>query len=167
MPHLLVTQLRFTRSEFVRCLDGVTDAEARQRFGPMNSISWIVGHLANQEHAYWVLVAQGENIAPGLNDRVGYGKPASTPPLDEMWDIWHKVTAAADPFLDTLTPDLLQGHMEWQGKPMFSNTGALLMRNIYHYWFHSGEAYAIRQQLGHTGLPDFVGDMSHVEYAPE
>ena len=167
MPHLLVTQLRFTRSEFVRCLDGVTDAEARQRFGPMNSISWIVGHLTNQEHAYWVLVAQGENIAPGLNDRVGYGKPASTPPLDEMWDIWHKVTAAADPFLDTLTPDLLQGHMEWQGKPMFSNTGALLMRNIYHYWFHSGEAYAIRQQLGHTGLPDFVGDMSHVEYAPE
>lgn len=167
MPHLLVTQLRFARSEFVRCLEGLSDADARRRLEPMNSISWIVGHLANQEHAYWVLVAQGENIAPGLNDRVGYGKPASTPPLDEMWDIWRKVTAAADPFLDTLTPALLQGHMEWNGKPMLSNTGTLLMRNIFHYWFHTGEAHAIRQQRGHPNLPDFVGDMSHVEYMPE
>src|SRR5438105_8640056 len=36
MTHPLVQQLRFTRSEFKRGLDGVTDAEARQRFMPMN-----------------------------------------------------------------------------------------------------------------------------------
>ena len=55
MPHLLVTQLRFTRSELVRCLEGVSDADARRRFEPMNCISWIVGHLADQENHFWVL----------------------------------------------------------------------------------------------------------------
>jgi hypothetical protein len=43
----------------------------------------------------------------------------------------------------------------------------MLMRNIYHYWFHTGEIHAIRQMLGHSGLPDFVGDMSKAAYYPE
>jgi hypothetical protein len=43
----------------------------------------------------------------------------------------------------------------------------MLMRNIYHYWFHTGEAHAIRQILGHTQLPDFVGDMTVAMYLPE
>jgi hypothetical protein len=30
---------------------------------------------------------------------------------------------------------------------------------IYHYWYHTGENAAIRQNLGHTGLPNFVGDI--------
>jgi hypothetical protein len=40
-----------------------------------------------------------------------------------------------------------------------SNIGALLLRVIYHYWYHIGEIMAIRQQLGHHGLPDFVGNI--------
>ena len=51
-PHPLVIQLRFTRSEFERCLDGVSDEDARHCFEPMNCISWIIGHLASQEHIY-------------------------------------------------------------------------------------------------------------------
>ena len=45
--------------------------------------------------------------------------------------------------------------------------GTLLLRNTYHYWFHSGEASAVRQMLGHANLPDFVGDMREVPYRPE
>ena len=30
---------------------------------------------------------------------------------------------------------------------------------IYHYWYHIGENMAIRQMLGQTKLPDFVGDL--------
>jgi hypothetical protein len=30
-----------------------------------------------------------------------------------------------------------------------------------------GEAHAIRQMLGHTDLPQFVGDMSEALYRPE
>jgi CTP:molybdopterin cytidylyltransferase MocA len=167
MSHPLVTQLRFTRSELVRCLQGVSDEDARRRIDPMNCISWIVGHLAAQENAFWVLAAQGQRIVPGLNDLVGYGKPASTPPLDEMWAAWRTITAAADRYLDTLTPELLQTHLEWQGKPYPESVGTLLQRNIYHYWFHTGEAHAIRQMLGHGKLPEFVGDMETAVYRPE
>jgi uncharacterized damage-inducible protein DinB len=165
--HPLVTQLRFARSEFQRCLDGVSAEDAVHRFEPMNCISWIVGHLANQENVYWVLVAQGREIAPGLRELVGYGQPASTPPLDEMWAVWRIITAAADEFLDTLTTERLQVFFERRGRVVDESVGTLLMRNIYHYWFHMGEAHAIRQMLGHRDLPQFVGDMSEAIYRPE
>ena len=84
MVHPLVDQLRFARSEWVRALEGVSDEDARRRLIPMNSISWIVGHLAWQENRYWLQLAQGQDVAPHLNALVGYGKPATTPPLDEM-----------------------------------------------------------------------------------
>jgi uncharacterized damage-inducible protein DinB len=167
MTHPFVTQLRFARSEFVRCLEGISAEDARVRLESMNCISWIVGHLANQENRYWVLAAQGQTSAPHLNDLVGYGKPASTPPLDEMWEVWREVTAAADVYLDTLTPEILQTHFEWKGKPYPESAGTLLQRNIYHYWFHTGEAHAIRQMLGHSDLPQFVGDMERAVYRPE
>jgi hypothetical protein len=165
--HPLVTQLRFARSEFVRCLDDVSAEDAIHRFEPMNCISWMVGHLASQENAYWVLLPTGRNPAPTLHELVGFGKPASTPPLDEMWEAWHLVTSEADQFLDTLTVDKLLTHLEWKGKPRPESIGTMLLRNTYHYWFHLGEAYAIRQKLGHADLPQFVGDMSAAVYRPE
>lgn len=167
MPHPLVSQLRFTRSEFVRCLKGVSTADAVRRFEPMNCISWIVGHLAQQENAYWVLWAQGQELAPELVESVGWGYPASTPTLNEMWDAWHTITASADAYLDTVTPQLLQTHFDLGNEKARESVGTLLLRNTYHYWFHAGEAHAIRQLLGHTDLPQFVGNMSAAEYRPE
>src|SRR5262245_53694220 len=41
MPHPLVTQLRFTRSEWVRGLKAVTADEATRQFGPINPIAWM------------------------------------------------------------------------------------------------------------------------------
>ena len=166
-PHLLVAQLRFARSEFVRGLEGVSAEDARRRLMPMNCISWMVGHMANQEHRYWVIFAQQKNIAPDLYELVGYGKPASTPPLDKMWAAWRKVTAAADEYLDTLTPGIMQGFLLRDGKPVDETIGTLLMRNIYHYCVHTGEASAIRQMLGHTNLPEFVGNINTAAYRPE
>ncbi len=167
MTHPLVAQLRFTRSELMRCLQGVSDADARRRIEPMNCLSWMVGHLADQENRYWVVVAQGQTLAQELNDQVGYRKPASTPPFEEMWSTWRVITEAADRYLDTLTLELMQTYFEWKGKPMGENIGTMLLRNIHHYWFHIGEAYALRQMLGHTDLPEFVGDMSTAGYRPE
>ena len=166
MPHPLVSQLWFTRSEFVRCLKGVSAEDAVRRLEPMNCLSWIVGHLAAQEHYLWVEVGQGRSLVPGLYELVGYGQPASTPPLDEMWDAWHTITAAADEFLEALTPQDLELRPERNGRVLRESVGTLLMRNIYHYWFHTGEAHAIRQMLGHGDLPQFVGDMSRVVYRP-
>lgn len=168
MTHPLVIQLRFARSELVRALEGVSDEEARRRFEPMNSISWMVGHLANQENAYWVLLAQGEKLEPGLRDLVGHGRPASTPPLAEMWTAWRNITAAADAYLDTVTAATLQTHFEWRGEPFKESIGTLLLRVIYHYWYHIGESQAVRQLLGHSDLPEFIGDVgAYAPYRPE
>jgi len=155
--HPLVEHLHFARSEFVRCLEGVSEEAAIQRLVPMNCISWMVGHLANQEQRYWVERAQKRTVVSGLNNRVGYGQPASTPPLSEMWEAWQTVTAAADEYLVTLTPSDLLTTLMVDGKLMTENVGQLLYRNLYHYWFHTGEAHAVRQQLGDGDLPQFVG----------
>jgi uncharacterized damage-inducible protein DinB len=156
----LVTQLRFARSEFVRGLEGVTEEEAMRRFLPMNSIGWMVGHLANQENRYWVRLAQGEELFPDLNAMVGFGKPASTPLLKEMWATWKAVTEKADQYLDSITPEITQTYFLLKnGKMVDESVGTLLLRNTYHYWYHTGEAAAVRQMLGHTDLPQFVGDL--------
>jgi hypothetical protein len=167
MIHPLVTQLRFARSEFVRCFEGVPPEDACRRLEPLNCLSWIVGHLASQEHFLWVQMAQGQNIAPGLRRLVGFRQPASTPPWDEMWDLWKAITRAADTYLDRLTPEMLKTHLEWEGEPIPEDIGITLLRNIYHYWFHLGEAHAIRQMLGHADLPVYVGDMPNVMYTVE
>jgi len=168
MSHPLVDQLRFTRSEFKRALKGLTNEEAARRFLPMNCISWNVGHLAWHEQRYFVTFGLGEIPFPELNKLFAYGAPACTPNLDEMLLIWKKVTKAADPFLDTLTTSKLQEQVLKDGKPLNRYWGNLLQRVIYHYWYHTGENSAIRQNLGHTGLPQFVGNIdSKAPYRPE
>ncbi|MCA9919935.1 MAG: DinB family protein [Anaerolineales bacterium] len=167
MIHPLVTQLRFARSEFVRCLEGLSDDDAQKRLLPMNSISWMIGHLANQEQFYWAFLGQGKVVYPGLNEMVGYGRPASTPSLPEMWQTWRDITAIADEFLNVLTTEQLTAHLVQGETTARETTGTMLLRNIYHYWFHTGEAHAVRQQFGHPDLPQFVGGMSSAVYQPE
>jgi hypothetical protein len=164
----LVYQLRFTRSEWKRALKGVSKADARIRFEPMNCISWMVGHLAWHEHLYWIRFAQGLNIAPQLSELVATGRPPSTPQLDDMWLAWRQVTDASDELLNSLTLDDLAERFTYKERPVRETTGTMLHRLTYHYWFHIGEALAIRQLLGHPNLPEFVGDISgKAPYRPE
>jgi hypothetical protein len=123
--------------------------------------------LANQEQGWWLVLAQDRLLVPGLDDLVGYRKPASTPPLDEMWMAWHTITQAADEYLDTLTTATLQTHLLDKGAPRPESIGTMILRNSYHYWYHTGEAHAIRDILGHQNLPEYVGDMSQATYQPE
>ncbi len=169
MTHPLVLQLRFTRSEWKRALESLSDADARRRIGPMNCISWNIGHLAWQEQRYWLWRGQNREVLPELNELFAYGAPACTPPLEDMWAAWHTITAAADPWLDTLTTAKLQqtDHFTVDGQQWHFTFGSLLQRVIYHYWYHLGENMAIRQQLGHRDLPDFVGDIdTEAPYLP-
>jgi uncharacterized damage-inducible protein DinB len=168
MTHPLILQLRFARSEFRRALQGVTDDEARRRFLPMNCIAWNVGHLAWQEQRYWLHRGQGRLLLPEINELFAYGAPASTPSLTEMWAAWEAITQAADPWLDSLTTEALHRTVEIAGWSKTLRFGSLLQRTIYHYWYHTGEMMAIRQLLGHTGLPEFVGDIDNeAPYRPE
>jgi hypothetical protein len=159
LPHPLVQQLRFTRSEFRRALEGLSDADARKRFMPMNCISWNIGHLAWQEQRYFLFYGQGQLLLPEVDELFAYGAPASTPALGDMWVVWNTIAQTVDPWLDTLTTDKLQQHVVRDGKPSPYIFGTLLQRVIYHYWYHTGESMAIRQMLGHVDLPEFVGDI--------
>jgi hypothetical protein len=167
MVHPLVTQLRFARSEFRRGLEPVSVADGAKRFEPMNSIGWIVGHMAWHEQSYWLVRAQNRGVLLELV-QVANGAPASTPPLDTMWQAWQTVIEAVDPYLDGLTTESLQGFMMIDGKPRRESIGSMVRRVTYHYWYHLGEGMAIRQMLGHGKLPDFVGNIhSEAPYAPE
>ena len=167
MTHPLVTQLRFTRSELKRALQGVSDEDACQRILPMNCISWNIGHLAWQEQLNWLTRMQGQTPLPHLNKLVGYEQPASTPRLAEMWEAWETVTRLADPFLDTLTTAKLQEVLYVDPEQRLFTPGVVCQRIIYHYWYHLGESMAIRQVLGHTNLPGFVGNIeAEAPYLP-
>jgi uncharacterized damage-inducible protein DinB len=141
----------------MRAIKHVDDADARKRIAPMNCISWNVGHLAWQEQRYFVTSAQGRTPFPDVETRFASGGPASTPALDEVLSAWRAIIAEADPWLDTLTSDMLLEHPVRNGRPLARIHGNLLQRTIYHYWFHTGEILAIRQLLGHERLPEFVG----------
>ena len=168
MSHPLVDQLRFARSEFARCLTGVGEADARRRFLPMNCLSWMVGHLTDQEQRYWLERQGRDPVVPGLTALVGVGQPASTPPLAEMWGAWRAVTAAADPYLDSLTVAELQRFPPVARPDGPETTGTMVLRMVGHYWFHTGEAHAVRQLLGHPDLPGFVGEIGlEAPYRPE
>jgi len=168
MSHPLVSQLRFTRSEFVRGLKGVSEADASRRLLPMNCISWNVGHLAWQEQRYFLYYGQGKLPWPEVQAEFAYGAPGTTPSLKSMLTAWTGITAAADPWLDKLTVKGLQEHVTRKGRRTSYIFGNLLQRVIYHYWYHTGENSAIRQALGHTNLPEFVGDIDgDAPYRPE
>src|SRR5690349_19539252 len=109
--HPLVLQLRFTRSEFRRALEGLSEDDAQRRCMPMNCISWNVGHMAWQEQRYFLYFGQGRMPLPEINTLFFSGGPASTPALADMWAAWNTLTQAADPWLDALTSEQLQQHV--------------------------------------------------------
>jgi len=163
MAHPRVEQLRFARSEFLRGLEGVTEETAQRRVGQMNSIGWMVGHMAWHEQLYWLTRGQGVTPFPKLNESVGSGLPASTPSLAEMRAAWHEVTAAVDPWLDGL--DAAGLHVvPASNTPTPQSLGTMLLRVTYHYFVHCGEASAVRQMVEGGELPEFVGPIQ--ELAP-
>lgn len=162
MPHPLVEQLRFARAEFQRGIAGISEEDAQSRILPMNCISWNVGHLAWQEQRYWLTNEQGETPYPWIASDFAWMAPASTPALAETQAAWQAITAAADPWLDALTTEDLLRPFTHNGAPGPYNIGSRMYRVLYHYWYHTGENAAIRQQLGHTDLPQFVGEVEEL-----
>ena len=168
MTHPLVDQLRFARSEWLHGLQGVSEEDGACHFGPMNSISWTVGHLAWHEQRTFLHRPHNIILFPQLNELFAYGAPMNTPSLKEMLEIWNTVTKAADAYLDSLTTDILLTDLLLNGEPVGQSRGSALRRITYHYWYHIGEIQAIRQMLNHAGLPEYVGDIeTEAPYRPE
>lgn len=156
MAHPAVDQLRFARAEWRRGLRGVPEADGIRRLEPMNSIGWIVAHMAWHEQRYWLTRLAGTTPVPALNDIAANGGPPTTPSLRAMLKAWNLVTRTADPELDAL--DEAAMHNPLAGSPT-RLIGDAILRVTYHYWFHTGEILAVRQLLHHSRRPEFVGDL--------
>ena len=92
----------------------------------------------------------------------------STPPFKEMLETWQTVTKAAEPYLDSLTTEVLLTDLLLNGEVVGQTRGSALRRITYHYWFHTGEILAIRQMIGGKDLPEYVGDIEgEAPYRPE
>jgi hypothetical protein len=168
MAHPVVDQLRFTRSEWLRALRGVSEEDANRHFGQMNSISWIVGHLAWHEQR--TCLQRPSNIVrfPAINAEFYSGAPMTTPSLKAMRAAWSKVTKESEPFLDSLKTRDLMRDLPRDGKPTGQTLGDAIRRMTFHYWFHMGEILAIRQMLGQQRLPEYVGNLEAMApYRPE
>ena len=168
MAHPVVDQLRFTRAEWVRGLRGVGDEDANRHFGQMNSIGWIVGHLAWHEQRSFFQRPHDVVLFPHLNTEFASGAPMSTPSLKAMRAAWSRLTKDGEPYLDSLkTKDLLRD-LPRDGKPSGQTLGDAIRRLTFHYWFHIGEILAIRQMLGQQRLPEYVGNLEAMApYRPE
>ena len=151
--HTLVQMYNMTRKEFERNLNGLTDEDARKHIEPMNCISWIIGHVANQQHTFFVDWPEGKESDPRYRP-YGYGSPASQPPLEEVLALWRDACNKADVWLQAATGDSLQVRGQ-PTSPEGENGGTLLVRCIFHTWCHLGEISSIRQILGHRP-PEFV-----------
>jgi hypothetical protein len=156
MAHPRVEQLRFARQEFARGLEGVPREVAQHELGQMNSISWMVAHLAWHEQISWLTRGQGVTPFPQLLEIAASGGARSNPDFAEVFDLWKQVCAMADPWLEELRADKLE---EINGRPFGhpQTTGTALLRMTYHYFVHAGEVSAIRQVVEGGPLPEFIG----------
>ena len=92
----IINQLKFARSEFRKGFESVTELEGMRRFGTMNSIGWIIGHLAWHEQYYWLERAQSICMFTDLDKTVGFNCPASKPSIGKMIETWKLVTDVCD-----------------------------------------------------------------------
>jgi hypothetical protein len=158
--HTLVQMLYLTRKEFERNLVGLTDEDARKRIEPMNCISWIIAHVACQNRAFLLDWPQGRDSDPRYLP-YDYGAPPSQPSLEDAMTLWKDACKETDALLRAATSKSLQDKGALTSREN-ENRGTLLVRCIFHTWYHMGEINSIRQMLGHRA-PQFV-DMHKWSY---
>jgi|GEM_PF-1356898 hypothetical protein len=153
--HPLVEIQHTTRKELERILVGLTDEDARKRVQPMNCISWIIAHIAQNQYSMFVAWAQDVEF-PERFRKYRSGNPPLLPPLDEAMALWEESCRESDKWLDTATEsDMRNRFAKPDAVRAYETAGTLVVRNIFHTWSHAGEIHSIRQVLGHKP-PDFV-----------
>ena len=154
--HPLIEQTRFTKEKWLTGHVDLTAEDGIKRLGHANSISWMVGHLANFDQQVWLERPRGVVVNEAVK-ACDYKQPASTPDLTEMMDAWHAIQEKVDEVQAELTGADLLVHPGPEGNQSPENLGTLILRQMWHYWYHLGEMQGIRQAMGHENLAQFVG----------
>ncbi|MEM7332802.1 MAG: DinB family protein [Chloroflexota bacterium] len=160
MAHKIVEHLWFAREKW---LSGYTDISAEdsiRRVGDANCVSWVVGHLACFEHFTWCQLAQGITVDERL-PAFDFGQPPTTPDLDSVLEMWHKVMPVADQYLEKLTDADMSDYLKLpNGANFWDDIGTTILRHTWHNWYHLGEVQALRSGMQHKNMPQFVGNMA-------
>ena len=154
--HPLVEQTQFVKQKWLDGHKKLSTDDGIKRMGHANSISWMVGHLAGFDQAVWLERPRGIVVSEAVKV-CGYGQPASTPDLNEMLDAWHAIQEKVNEVQVELKSEDLLVHPGPPGNQSPENLGTLMLRQMWHYWYHLGEMQGIRQAMGHEKLPQYVG----------
>ncbi len=160
MAHPRVEQLRFARSEWQRGLIGLSEEDAVRRLLPMNSISWMGAHMAWHERLIWLHRAQGLSVEPIARSRRDREARDHTAAGRDAGDVAARRSRPPTCYLDGVTTADLEARPAFDTRAVVPVIGTQMMLITYHYWSHIGEASAVRQMLGHTDLPQWVGDLN-------
>lgn len=154
--HPLVEQTQFVKQKWLSGHENLSAEDGVKQLGHANSLSWMVGHLAAFDQAVWLERPHGIVVNAAVKG-CGYGRPGTTPDLNEMLDAWHAIQEKVDGVQAELTRADLLMHPGPPGNPAPENLGTLMLRQMWHYWYHLGEMQGVRQALGHENLAQYVG----------
>lgn len=157
MTHHLVRKVKHVRQELRRAIEGLSVADMEKRVAGINSVVWIIGHLAWHEQLYW-LERRGLPLVSAQLADYGFGRtvPEHMDTFETLFAQWQKVTESSNDWLESLNTEDLRGHLKGENRSESENIGSKLMRVIGHYYLHIGQITAIRKILGYN-VPPFVG----------
>jgi uncharacterized damage-inducible protein DinB len=145
--------LRLNSRLFANCLDGLTDAQARERPSDCtNSAAFVAAHLA--ESRFWGLQILGAKRANPLEKYIGQWKGideiATLPSLAEIRAAWAEASAALDQRMAAVTPAELDAPSGSQMPLEDTSVLGLLAFMVQHDSYHVGQLSLLRK---HAGLP--------------
>ncbi len=145
---LLDYGLTVTYARFLRCLEDITDDEARRMPAELTPIVWQVGHVAVADFAF-ARRLDGTSAPPSGYPRLfqaGSGGNAHYPSLDEVRD----VLGQAQRRLEELARSAdLDEPLEARN---YRTAGEMFAFAVYHRGYHTGKITTLRALLGKPRL---------------
>jgi uncharacterized damage-inducible protein DinB len=140
--------LTATFARLLRCIEDLSDAEARQTPNNLSPITWQLGHVAFSDGGF-LRLAGGTSPAPEAFKgyfRTGSGGPADYPSLTDVTAV--AGTAQSELMQLARAADLSQ-HIESRN---YTSIGEMLIFAAYHRGYHVGKMTTLRALLGKPRL---------------
>ena len=151
MTSMISQQIVSSRERLRRCLEGVTDDEARRVLaGRLSPFTWQVGHLATIDATFAERGGGTYALPPSYADlfKMGSGGAADYPALSEVWNAFDgahqallRVAAEAD----------YESPIEHRFR-IYTNIGEMLIFACHHRGYHLGKIATLRSLLGKPRL---------------
>lgn len=139
----------------LNCLEGLSDAEARERLpGGGNSVTFLAAHLTDTRHFLSARLGRplDNPVARYLAEARGFEDIREWPALDEIRVAWRAVAAHLQGVLAALTPDELQ-RPNVHRFPLADTTQLGLIAFLaQHDSYHVGQVAFLRRQLGRPAM---------------